>query len=186
MRSIKIIVLFMVIAPLILSFSFFKSKPRDYADIAREIRTQIGKKLAKKHQMDLIGVGGGMMGSVYMIGLTFQIHHPMDRDEARARIVDCVEELLAAVNSNEEIRPFLKDYPFTTKNVKLAIFINYPDGREVFDPQIGIVSVDQRDSITYRTKEPNKSSYKHRYHEPYSEALTMLRKKCIQTGFTRS
>ena len=70
MGSIKMIVLFMiVIAPLILSFSFFKSKSRDHADIAREIRTQTGEKLAKKHQMDVIGVGGGMMGSVYMIGL---------------------------------------------------------------------------------------------------------------------
>ena len=186
MRLVKMIILLLILAPLFLSFSFFKSKKtRDYEDMANEISAKVAKKLVNKHQMDWIGEGGGMMGSVYMIGLSFQIHHPMDQAEARARIVDCVEELLAAVNANEEIRPFLKNYPFTTKNVEVAIFTNYPDGKEVFDPYIRIVSVDQCDSITFRTKEPNKSSYKHRYHEPYSEALTMLRKKCIQTESMR-
>ena len=108
----------------------------------------------------------------------------MDRDEARAKIVDCVEELLADVNANEEIRPFLRDYPFTTKNVEVAIFTKYPDGKEVFDPYIRIVSVDQGDSITFRTKEPNKKSYKQCYSESYSEALASFRKKCIQMEFT--
>ncbi|MFI0434638.1 MAG: hypothetical protein ACH350_02780, partial [Parachlamydiaceae bacterium] len=104
------IIFLVIITFLACSFNFLKSQPRDYADIAREIRTDVGKKLSKKHQMDLIGVGGGMMGSVYMIGLSFQIRHPLNRNEARARIVDCTEELLAAINSNEEIRPFLKNY----------------------------------------------------------------------------
>jgi hypothetical protein len=169
------IILLIIIAPLTFSFSFFKSKPRDYEDMANEISAKVAKKLAKKHQMDLIGEGGGMMGSVYMIGLSFQIHHPMDRDEARARIVDCVEELLAAVNANEEIRPFLKNYPFTTKNVHLAIFSNYADGREVFDPYIRVVTVYIGDHIIFSTMEPNKETYKSRYREPYAEALAMLK-----------
>ncbi|CUI16929.1 hypothetical protein PNK_1312 [Candidatus Protochlamydia naegleriophila] len=67
-----------LIAILSMSFSFFKSKPRDYVDIAREIRGNVGKKLSKKHRMNLIGVGGGMMGSVYMIGLSFQVRHPLE------------------------------------------------------------------------------------------------------------
>lgn len=165
-----------MIASLTVSFSFFKSKkPRDYADVAREIRASVGKNLSKKHQMDVIGEGGGMMGSVYMIALSFQIRHPLDRNEARARIVDCVEELLTAINSNEEIRPFLKNYPFTTKNVQVAIFSVSQDGRSVFDPYITVVSVDESDNITFRTKEPNNTSYKNRHKEPYSKALAMLK-----------
>ncbi len=177
MRSSWMIILLIIIAPLTSSFSFFKSKPRDYEDMANEISAKVAKKLIKKHQMDLIGVGGGMMGSVYMIGLSFQIHHPMDRNEARVRIVDCVEELLAAVNANEEIRPFLKDYPFTTKNVHLAIFSNYADGREVFDPYIRAVTVYISDHIIFSTMEPNKETYKTRCRELYSEAQSILRSK---------
>jgi hypothetical protein len=169
------IILLIIIAPLTFSFSFFKSKPRDYEDMANEISAKVAKKLAKKHQMDLIGEGGGMMGSVYMIGLSFRIHHPLERNEARARIIDCVEELLAAINANEEIRPFLKNYPFTPKNVQVAIFSIPLDGKGVFDPYIKVVSVDQNDYVTFRTEEPNSMSYKNKYREPYAEALTMLK-----------
>lgn len=178
MRSIRILILLIIVSPLILSFSFFKSKSRDYADIAREIRGKIGKKLTKKHHMDLIGVGGGMMGSVYMIGLGFQIHHPMDRNEARERIVDCVEELLKAINENEEIRPFLRDYPFTTKNVQVSIYIDHPDGRPIFDPDIEIVSVFESNDITFCTvDQTNTMKYKNQYREPYQEALAKVRGK---------
>jgi hypothetical protein len=169
-------ILLLIIAPLMLSFSFFKSKkPRDYEDMANEISAKVAKKLAKKHHMDWIGEGGGMMDSVNMIALSFRIHHPLDRDEARKRIIDCVEELLAAVNANEEIRPFLKNYPFTTENVQVAIFSELADGGKVFDPYITVVSVDESNYITFRTKEPNKVLYKHRHHELYSEARAMLK-----------
>ena len=176
MRMVGLTILLLSIASLTVSFSFFKPKSRDYADIAREIRANVGKKLSKKHQMDLIGVGGGMMGSVYMIGLHFQVHHPLDQNEARERLVDCVDELLTAVNSNEEIRPFLKNYPFTTKNVQVSIISVSPDGRTVFDPFITVVAIHESDYITFRTKEPQRLSYKNSYKELYSDALTMLRK----------
>lgn len=159
-----------LIAILSMSFSFFKSKPRDYADIAREIRSNVGKKLSKKHRINLIGVGGGMMGSVYMIGLSFQVRHRLEREEARYLVVDCTEELLAAVNSNEAIRPYLRDYPFTTKNVEIAIFSVQADRGEVFDPYIRVASISESEDIYYRTKEPNKIRYKNEYCEPYAEA----------------
>lgn len=178
MRSIFHLVLFVFLSSITMSFSFFKSNPRDYADVAREIRSKVGKKLASRHQMDCIGVGGGMMGSVYMIELAFQIHHPMDATEARSRIVDCVEELLKAINDNEEIRPYLKNYPFTTKNVKVAIFTNYLDGREVFDPDIRVVSVFESDKVTFFTMEPNNPRYKNEYSEPYQEALEKVKGLC--------
>ena len=145
--------------------------------IANKITARVAKTLSKRHQMDLIGEGGGMMGSVYMIGLSFQIRHPLNRNEARARIVDCTEELLVAINSNEEIRPFLKNYPFTTDNVRLAIFSVGLKGEKLYDPHIAVVSVDQSNDITFRTEEPNNPSYKHRHKELYSEAVAILKNK---------
>ena len=176
MRSIRLIILLLFIAPLILSFSFFKSKPRDYEDMANEISARVAKKLTKKHHMDWIGEGGGMMGSIYMIGLSFQIHHPMDLKEGRERIVDCVEELLKNINKNEEIRPFLKNYPFTTKNVQVTIYINYADGKEVFDPDFRVVSLYVSDDICFSTVDrTNGMKYKNQYRELYTEALAIVR-----------
>jgi hypothetical protein len=176
MRSSRLLIIFLFLSPFILSFSFFKSKPRDYSEIAREIRSTVGKKLAKKHKMDLIGVGGGMMKSVYMIGLSFQIHHPLNRKKGRELIVDCVEELLTAINENEEIRPFLKNYPFTTKNVQIAIYVNDDNKREVFDPDFRVVSVFESDHISFSTVDrTNSMKYKNQYHEPYDKALAIVK-----------
>lgn len=181
MRTSCLIILLLITACLTLSFNFFSSKKkRDHEVIANEITATVVKKLTKKHQMDLIGEGGGMMGSIYMIGLSFQIRHPLDRAEARERIIDCVEEVLAAFNSNDEVRPFLKNYPFTPENVQVAIFSVTSDGREVYDPYIAVVSVDQNHYVTFRTEEPDKKSYKNKYKEPYSEAVATLKNKSKQ------
>jgi hypothetical protein len=177
MRSIQFLILLLFIAMLTLSFNFFKSKPRDHADIAREIRGKVARKLSKKHQMDCIGVGGGMMDSVYMIGLTFQIYHIMDQAEARERIVDCVEEILNAINGNQEIRPYLKNYPFTTKNLQVAISVKQSDGRDVFDPDFEMVFIFESDDIDYCTVDSaNTRRYKNQYRESYKEALAMVRR----------
>ncbi len=176
MYKALILIILLGVSLSFMSFSFFKKKERDYEQIANEISANVAKKLVKKHKMNWIGEGGGMMGSVYMIGLHFQIHHPLNREEARERILDCVEELLAAVNSNQEIRPFLKNYPFTTKNVQVSIISNNK-GKDVFDPDIRVVSVFENDEIIFRTKEPNKVPYKNVYRESYSEALSSTKNK---------
>lgn len=174
--NLRLLIL-LLIASLTVSFNWFKTKPRDHVEIASEIRAAVSKKLAKKHNMKEAGISGGMMGSVYMIGVMFQINHPMDRDEARARIVDCAEELLTAINENKEIRPYLKNYPFTTKNIKVAIFINDRDRRPVRHPNIGVVSVYESDDIHYYTKEENQMKYKSEIREPYAEALAIVKGK---------
>lgn len=168
------IAFFALIAILTMSFSFFKSKPRDYADIAREIRGNVGKKLSNKYGMGLIGVGGGMMGSVYMIGLSFQVRHPLEQEEARYLIVNCAEELINAVNASEQIRPFLRDYPFTTKNVQIFIFSKTSRGGDVYDPYIGASWISESDKIYFFTKELGDLIYKNEYCEPYAEARTKV------------
>lgn len=172
----KIFLFILISAPLIMSFSFFKSKPRTHVIMAEEIQRKVIKTLEKRHQMNCIGEGGGMMGSVNVLALAFQIHHPMDCNEARERIVDCIQELLKAVNENVEIRPFLKNYPFMPKNVDIAIYTTYPNGAEVFDPFIRVASIYESDQIYFYTKAPDQSyGYKNSYLESYQEALTHVK-----------
>ncbi len=175
MRATRLLIFAVLLAPFILSFSFFPSKKRDHEDMANEISAKVAKTLCKKHNMEWVGEGGGMMGSVYTIGLSFRVYHPLDRNEARMLVVDCVEELLAAVNQNEEIRPYLKDYPFTTKNVDIAVYSSNSDGRTVFDPYITVASIYKSDTIEFATKEPNQVPYKNEYRESYQAALTQVK-----------
>jgi hypothetical protein len=143
--------------------------------MAYEIREKVGKKLAEKHKMAVVAITDGMMDCVYLVGINFQMYRPMDRDEVRYRLVDCVEELLKAINEDEEIRPFLKNYPFTTNNIKIAIFMSDPDGRRLYDPNIDVASISSSDKIYYYTKAPNVPMYKNEYEESYEEALSIVK-----------
>jgi len=123
MKLTGFITLLLAIAVCIMSFSFFKTR---YSDVAQQIRNKAGRQLAKKHQMELVGVGGGMMDCVREVSLSFQIRHLLSENEGRCVMVDCVEELLKAFNENEKIRPHLLNYPFTPVNLDLAIYISTP------------------------------------------------------------
>ena len=175
MRTIWMTVLLIFIVVSTSSFLFFKSKPRDYVDMAHEIRAKVGKQLAQKHHFAVVGITGGMMDCVYLVGLSFQIYRPMDRDEARYRLVDCVEEMLRAINENEEIRPYLKNYPFTTNNIRVDIFMSDPDGRHLYDPNFEVASISESNKIEYCTSVPNLATYKHKYEESYEEALALVK-----------
>lgn len=169
---------------LILCMSFFfisLNRPPltiDYVHIADKIVAKTAKNLCKKHNMNWIGDSAGMMDCVYMMGMSFEIRHPLDKDEARFLLTDCAEELLTAINQNKEIRPFLSHFPATTKNVHLAIFSTEKDGNSVFDPYFEVVSISKQDFINFRTKDPNKKyGYKNEYRENYKEALELVREQ---------
>lgn len=165
------ILLLLTIAGLTMSFCFFK---RTYADKARDIRNHVGKNLAKKHHMDLVGKGGGMIDCVREISLSFQVRRILSQDEARWIVIDSVEELLKAFNENEDIRPHLLNYPFTTKNVSVKIFISNPDSSSVYYPNICIVGVNDEDFVTYKMEDNTGKTLKPII-EPYQEALAKVK-----------
>lgn len=181
MRSIWMTSVLAFITVLTTSFLFFNTKPRDYVDMAHEIRAKVATKLARKHHMAVVGITGGMMDCVYTVGVSFQMYRPMDRNEVRYRLVDCVEELLKAINENEEIRPYLKNYPFTTANIKVTIFMSDSDGRFLSDPYLEVATISGSDKIYYRTSAPDVPMYKNEYEESYQDALAMVKsnpRKC--------
>ena len=47
-------------------------------------------------------------------------------------LVYCAEYFLDQINSNEEIRPFLQNYPFRAENIDLSIYV-YSKNRKQFD-----------------------------------------------------
>lgn len=166
------IILVISIAILAMSFSFFRKK--DYSDLASEIRNKTGKALAKKHRMDVIAVGGGMMDNVYNIALSFQIYRIINQDEARYIIVDCVEELLKAFNENEAIRPHLANFPFVPSNLDLSIFVWDSTRGDVYYPNFCVVGVDSEDFVSFKWENQQGQRLKP-IMEPYQEALLKVK-----------
>jgi hypothetical protein len=174
MKKIFITTLLLFLS-IILPYSFFQQKSKNYIDMAQRITGKVARTLEKKYNMHAIGIGEGMKGSVNWMKLAFEISQPLSKKEATKIVVDCLEEYLNAINEDEQIRPYLKIYPFTTLNAEIEIYSRNSSTGELFlDPFIGIVHA-RRGKINYITKEKGKIEYKTDYEEDYEEALKSLK-----------
>ena len=68
--------------------------------------------LQKRHNLQIVGVYESGMDCIKGLGFSFQILKPLNRNDARRIVVDCVEEFINELNHDEEIRPYLKNYPY--------------------------------------------------------------------------
>jgi hypothetical protein len=156
----------------------YKKPP--YDKIVNDIMSRSGKRLAKKHGLRQIGIAEGMMGCVQLMGFSFQMYRKIDKNEARALVVDCVQDFLADINQDEEIRQYLEVYPFDANHVEIDIYINTPDRGDFFHPNLSVVSATDG-KIKYSTKDPkNRNKYKTREIETFEEAVEILKGECQQ------
>ena len=143
-----------------------------YGFVARE-----GKQLGKKYHMSQCGIGGGGYPKIWLMSLSFQrFGPPLTKEEARRLILASLDDYLIAVNKDEDIRPYLKNYPFTPKNINLSIFNYYPDKSDVYHPYIVTVAAHEGE-ICFYTKVPNKLKYYSEEYETYDEAVAILTKE---------
>ncbi len=142
----------------------------------------LSKELWKKYGFVRRAIGGKLANDIEEIGARFDIFRPASRDEARQLIVKATETLLQAINSNEKLKPYLKEDPFPSSRVKMRLrftggnFITFHNG------SMESVSIDQN-KLTYLQdvswKELNKGD-EDLYEtvvlatEPYEEALKLV------------
>lgn len=144
--------------------------PAGYVVMANEITGEVQAKLLKRykrHKISTVGIMAGMADCVNAMGLEFLIHGHFTKDELRKMLVDSLEEYLSPINSNEKLRPYLKNYPFTTNEVEITFYIRDEKGNSLFDPNISLAyssrgklyfyTVDKND--TYGFKVQDKEDY---------------------------
>ncbi|MES2200190.1 MAG: hypothetical protein V4489_08495 [Chlamydiota bacterium] len=146
----------------------------EYEDVANEITRKTIQKVAREKKMSAIGIGGGMLGDIYKMSISFQFFHPTTQMEARQLLVDVVSTYLQEINSNQKIRPYLHDYPFTAKNVQIDIWIKNPDRSDVAFNQIDYMVALSGELYYDLPIEPG--TYKRRllHKETYAEAVEIL------------
>lgn len=145
----------------------------DYEKIANKITARVGKKLEENKDFHLIGTGGAMMNDIQMMMMAFQYYQIVDIETARELLVYSVEEYLSAINSNEEIRPYLHHYPFTSENIKIDLYFLKPDCSSVPFGEINIAAASRGELIYYTESSP--ISPLHRKHkETYQDALKAI------------
>lgn len=128
------------------------------------------------NNLRMIGVGGAMPQEVQEVSLHFITHKQLTLEQARRLYISVVQDLLARVNSNSEIRPFLKDYPFTCHNVDLLISFKTPEGQRIQAPFIALVGL-ANGRIFFSINDRERDLLKTIHREPYEEALKIVKEK---------
>jgi hypothetical protein len=165
----------MSIVTLLFGCSFPKEKISPDVKLAREITVHTAKKLKEQKHLYLIGTGGQMMDDIEMLMMGFYFYDVVDIENARQLLVYSVEQYLSAINTNEEIRPYLYNYPFRTENVEIVIYFRNPNGSNVPSDKITIAAA-KRGKIIYYIDCPEKYNLKTLYEETYEEALKLVSK----------
>jgi len=136
-----------------------------------------GKRLGKKYNMIQCCNGLAGMDKVERIAISFNRYGiPLTEEEARILIIDCVEDFLKAINKDEKLKVFLRDYPFTAKNIDMAIYNFDKDNKGDLYPSIAVVS-NYEGKIGYFTNIKSKLSYHTKKYESFEEAVAILKKE---------
>ena len=166
-------------------FSCNKHQIPEYERIADAITAKTAKKMASERNLQLIGIGGGMMDNVRMMAMSFNYDHELTIEEGRELVVYCVEKYLSAINSNEQIRPYLKNYPFRSENIEIRIFLYKPGHQDVPIGALSVVGA-YTGTLAYKTREEESISLKRVHEETYQEALEILAQTGSRVTFSSS
>ena len=145
-----------------------------HIQIADRIADDFSCGIKKTYGLHLFGYGGAMMEDVKKFNFAFECTQHVDVAGAREIFVRNIENFLARVNSNPEIRPYLHDYPFTIDNLEFSIAFYDTKGNSAKPPFIAYVSI-IRGSIYYCVHNPEKiTKLENFYVEPYEEAVRIV------------
>lgn len=135
----------------VLGCTSFGNQMPDYEKIADKITDRTAKKLKEEKKLILIGTGGRMMDDIQMMAMSFNYYHEVNLEQARELIVYSINQYLSDINNNQEIRSYLHEYPFSSKNVEIMIFIYGPDRLELSPEKIYCIAY-RKGIIKYYTR----------------------------------
>lgn len=142
--------------------------------IVREVSNKYEKQF---RGLKFAGISESAPGGKYRnIGISFDYYGKISKDKARKILVESSTELLEKINANVELRPYLKNYPFTRDDVTISIFVNKPDGKRIYYPEFSVFSF-EKEKLRYKYNYKENSSiptYDLIEEESYEEARQIL------------
>ena len=169
-------IIYLFFSSLLSCSRFDPPKPKsEKVKIADRVSNQCAKTLSERHWMSHCGDGGAMMHEVKSLFFAFTIYRPLSKEEARALLIDCAHEVIAAVNSCPEIQPYLLPGGFNEKSVQIELYIRSGSKRSVY-PDLCACAYNYG-KLVYHTNDPDDFYvYKTSERETYQEALSLLKK----------
>ena len=149
-------------------------RDEDYEKIANGVTYRVEQQLKKEVGLQCIGTGGGMMDSIRKMAMSFDFFHEVDLFQARKLSVHTISEYLKAINNSKKIRPYLRHYPFTPKDIEIRIWIRKPNGGDVPPNKITYISFTNGILRYDLSDEPGTYLDRELCTETYEEALKII------------
>ena len=161
--------LFLLLIPLT-SCGYRHLEP-SYWKLVDSITKNYVKETAAPKRLDLYGYGGGRMYDIEEVILRFFCCDHLTVEGARVLYVEMMEEYLKQINCNEEVRPYLHNYPFNIDNIKLTISFLDAQGHTLGDGHVALVFISRNHTIDYAAYNTDTEEFYSLHEEPYEEAL---------------
>ena len=160
----------------IVSFLLISASPhatQKHIKLINRFNTKFAKELKKEKSLYLFGYGGRMMFDVEEVFMSYQATQCVSLEEARRLFIEISEKYLARINGNEQLRPFLHNYPFTIDNLELSLGFKDVEGK--FQNQVSFIMYSKRSgNIVYNSYNTETEMLDTIYEEPYEEAVRLV------------
>jgi hypothetical protein len=138
-----------------------------------------GVYLQQKYGMSMCGIGGGAIGGLNLVSVTFERKgKAVTIEEARAMIIDCTHTYIKDFNENQALHSYFKEYPLTEKNFALSIIFEGPNCEDFMDPILAHVGMNKGyiyyDTMVYKPQF-GMTYFQKLSEETYDEALAILK-----------
>jgi hypothetical protein len=143
--------------------------------IAGQVSVNFSKKMKEKFDFDLLGMGGGGFHDLNTLSFHFNCPMILDVFEARKLIIQVVDEFINDINSKQNIKLYLRNYPFTVNNINLLIGFK-KNNQYPIEGKVAFISC-SNEKIDYATFEHEKNHLTNIFRETYNEALQIISKK---------
>lgn len=154
-----------------------KDKQCQYIFLSHELERQYETLIRSRHPIRGGSVGGAMMDDIREVSFHFTyIEENLTIAQARAIMVDCMQQYLEMYNRNEKIRPYLSQYPFDLSNFHMILAYRIPKDRIDGWGQYVQLLNNHGTQIYYSTKKNCDALYHSIHKETYEEALAELEK----------
>jgi hypothetical protein len=152
----------------------FNKGPSRKQQLANFIRYNVARELERDRNLMPCGFGAVMMDQVRMLGISFDCYNEIDIPQARELLVTASTLFLERINSNEEIRPYLKNYPFVPNNIEVIIFFKKIDGSDLELGELQIASI-QDGILCYDVQNLQPHLIQTIHKETFEEAVVILK-----------
>ncbi len=154
------------------------TKQTPWATEAYKAMNSFSKDVYRTHRLELIGIGGAMMYNIEKMNLVFDSYRNqrLNIDQARRLLITISQGFIERINSNNDIRSYLKKYPTDHHNLYLAISFCDENENEVPKEYVSYVYLSEG-KIHYCFFDSEKDEFikEKDFKESYEEALERVK-----------